>query len=411
MIEFEGQTIVPGAKIKVIGVGGGGCNAVNSMISSGLSGVDFIVANTDVQALAGNRAPFKVQLGPQLTRGLGAGANPEIGRAAALEDRDRLSELLEGADMIFVTCGMGGGTGTGATPVIAEVARELGALTVGVVTKPFGFEGSRRARQAEAGIEALRGSVDTLITIPNQRLMTIADKRTPLLESFRRADQVLLNAVQGIVELIQNHGYVNVDFADARAVMADRGMALMGTGFGSGQDRCMDAMNAAISSPLLEDISIDGATGMLINITGPDDLSLTEVDEALSLVREAAHEDANIIFGSVVDSKMEDEVKITIIATGFEAPRPERSLAEHPGQPAGRTLSAPVAPAAAQTPALAGRTTPPPLPKEEYALAGSQSRAAGSLLTKGNYAQIVRDVGAELSDELDIPTFLRRGAP
>ncbi|HWV38447.1 MAG TPA: cell division protein FtsZ [Vulgatibacter sp.] len=389
MIEFEGQTVVPGAKIKVIGVGGGGGNAVNSMIASGLCGVDFIVANTDSQALAASRAPFKFQLGPQLTRGLGAGANPEIGRAAALEDRDELAELLEGADMIFVTCGMGGGTGTGATPIIAEVSRELGALTVGVVTKPFGFEGNRRARQAAEGIEALRHAVDTLITIPNQRLMSVSDKRTPLLESFRRADEVLLNAVQGIVELIQNHGYVNVDFADARAVMADRGMALMGTGRGHGQDRCSDAMHAAVSSPLLEDVSIEGATGMLINITGPDDLSLTEVDEALSLVRESAHEDANIIFGSVVDSKMEDEVKITIIATGFD------------GTGAG----------ASQT-ASAQRLAPPPAPREELALvavAGRGKASGTAAVNRSNYSQVLREVGAEVDDELDIPTFLRRG--
>jgi len=403
MIEFEGQTVVPGAKIKVIGVGGGGGNAINSMIASGLCGVDFIVANTDSQALAASRAPFKFQLGPQLTRGLGAGANPEIGRAAALEDRDQLAELLEGADMIFVTCGMGGGTGTGATPIIAEVARELGALTVGVVTKPFGFEGNRRARQAAEGIDALRHAVDTLITIPNQRLMSVSDKRTPLLESFRRADEVLLNAVQGIVELIQNHGYVNVDFADARAVMADRGMALMGTGRGHGQDRCNDAMHAAISSPLLEDVSIDGATGMLINITGPDDLSLTEVDEALSLVRESAHEDANIIFGSVVDSKMEDEVKITIIATGFEgmgAPAPRAATAA-----AGRAVQVAV-------PATVGqRLMPPPPPKEELALVAAAGRAmsTGAVVNRSNYSQVLREVGAEVDDELDIPTFLRRG--
>lgn len=406
MIEFEGQTIVPGAKIKVIGVGGGGGNAVNSMISSGLTGVDFIVANTDVQALAGNDAPLKIQLGPQLTRGLGAGANPEIGKAAALEDREKIADLLAGADMIFVTAGMGGGTGTGAAPVIAEVARELGALTVGVVTKPFGFEGARRARQAEEGIAALGGAVDTLITIPNQRLMTVADKRTPLLESFRRADEVLLNAVQGIVELIQNHGYVNVDFADARAVMADRGLALMGTGKGSGQDRCMDAMNLAVASPLLEDVSIDGATGMLINITGPADLSLSEVDEALSLVREAAHEDANIIFGSVVDSKMQDEVKITIIATGF-SPSPlaaPRAPAEARQGAAGRAVP-PKQLASGQ--GQARGATPPPLPGQELALATAPQPGP---LARAKYAQVIREVGAEVDDELDIPTFLRRGS-
>lgn len=375
MIDFEAEKSLPAAKIKVIGVGGGGGNALNSMIAAGLSGVDFIVANTDSQALANNRAPFKVQLGTELTRGLGAGANPEVGRAAALEDRDRLAELLDGADMIFVTCGMGGGTGTGAAPVIADVARQLGALTVGVVTKPFDFEGNRRSKQALAGIEELKSAVDTLITIPNQRLLTVAERRMPLLEAFRRADEVLLNAVQGIVDLIQNHGYVNVDFADARAVMADQGMALMGTGRGTGEERCIDAMNAAIHSPLLEDVSIDGATGLLINITGPDDLSLIEVDEALSVVRESAHDDANIIFGSVIDPKAEDEVKITIIATGF-APLGRAPYRGRPTKPVQRTmdLEEPRAP-------VADRST---------------------------FSNVAREVGADVQDELDIPTYLRR---
>lgn len=376
MIDFEAEKTLPAAKIKVVGVGGGGGNAINSMIAAGLSGVDFIVANTDSQALANNRAPFKVQLGSELTRGLGAGANPEVGRAAALEDRDRLAELLEGADMIFVTCGMGGGTGTGAAPVIADVARQLGALTVGVVTKPFDFEGNRRSKQALAGIEQLKSAVDTLITIPNQRLLSVAERRMPLLEAFRRADEVLLNAVQGIVDLIQNHGYVNVDFADARAVMADQGMALMGTGRGRGDDRCMDAMHAAIHSPLLEDVSIQGATGMLINITGPDDLSLVEVDEALSIVREAAHDDANIIFGSVIDPKAEDEVKITIIATGFDSTgrAPYRARPVTPVQSTMNLEEVPRAP-------VTGRTT---------------------------YANVAREVGADVQDELDVPTYLRR---
>lgn len=375
MIDFEAEKSLPAAKIKVIGVGGGGGNALNSMIAAGLSGVDFIVANTDSQALANNRAPFKVQLGGELTRGLGAGANPEVGRNAALEDRDRLAELLDGADMIFVTCGMGGGTGTGAAPVIADVARQLGALTVGVVTKPFDFEGNRRSKQALAGIEELKSAVDTLITIPNQRLLNVAERRMPLLEAFRRADEVLLNAVQGIVDLIQNHGYVNVDFADARAVMADQGMALMGTGRGNGEERCLDAMHAAINSPLLEDVSIDGATGLLINITGPDDLSLIEVDEALSIVREAAHDDANIIFGSVIDEKAEDEVKITIIATGFAAAG--RAPYRAPATPVQRTMDLEEAP---RQP-VADRST---------------------------YSNVAREVGADVQDELDIPTYLRR---
>lgn len=386
MIDFEGNNGVPGARIKVVGVGGGGGNAVNSMIASGLTGVDFIVCNTDSQALANSDAPFKVQLGTELTRGLGAGANPAVGRDAALEDRDKLAELLHGADMIFVTCGMGGGTGTGATPVIAEVARELGALTVGVVTKPFGFEGNRRRKQADAGILELQAAVDTLITIPNQRLLSVADARMPMLEAFRRADDVLLNAVQGIVDLIQNHGYVNVDFADARAVMADQGMALMGTGRGTGQSRCLDAMHAAISSPLLEDVSIDGAMGLLINITGPADLGLVEVDEALSIVRESAHEDANIIFGSVVDERMEDEVKITIIATGFHRPHQAPRL----------------------PPARNGRAVPPPPPADEVALAEAPRRQVQTRPYASQ--QLLRELASEAEDELDIPTFLRRAS-
>lgn len=389
MIEFEGRTNIPGARIKVVGVGGGGGNAINSMIAAGLEGVDFIACNTDAQALAANRAPFKVQLGQQLTRGLGAGANPEVGREAALEDREKIAELLEGADMIFVTCGMGGGTGTGGAPVIAEVARELGALTVGVVTKPFAFEGNKRRKQAEAGILELQAAVDTLITIPNQRLLSVADARMPMLEAFRRADEVLLNAVQGIVDLIQNHGYVNVDFADARAVMADRGLALMGTGRGYGASRCLDAMQAAISSPLLEDVTIDGATGLLINITGPADLGLVEVDEALSIVREAAHEDANIIFGSVVDERMGDEVKITIIATGFSQPNQR------------------VAPATQRR----TRAVPPPPPPEELALAEQNRKPAAPVQQRPwGSPKLLQELAAEVEDELDIPTFLRRAS-
>src|SRR5690606_30900700 len=376
MIDFEAERTLPAAKIKVIGVGGGGGNAINSMIAAGLSGVDFIAANTDAQALANNRAPFKVQLGTELTRGLGAGADPEIGRAAALEDKDRIAELLEGADMVFVTAGMGGGTGTGAAPVIAEVARELGALTVGVVTKPFDFEGNRRARQAQAGIESLKTAVDTLITIPNQRLLSVAERRMPLLEAFRRADEVLLNAVQGIVDLIQNHGYVNVDFADARAVMANQGIALMGTGRGRGEERCVEAMHAAIHSPLLEDVSIQGATGLLINITAPADLSLMESDGALSGVREAAHDDANIVFGSVIDPRIEDEVKITISATGFSSPSRAAPRAR-PATPVQSTMDLEEVPRAPVT-------------------------------NRSTYANVAREVGADLQDELDVPTYLRR---
>ena len=306
------------ARIKVIGVGGGGGNAINTMISCRLEGVDFVAANTDLQALESNQAQIKIPLGSRLTKGLGAGANPEIGRNAAMEDRERIAEVLQGADMVFVTAGMGGGTGTGAASVIAEVARELGALTVGVVTKPFGFEGKKRRRNAEEGILNLARAVDTLITIPNERLLSVAGQKTTMLDAFRKADDVLLNAVQGISDLITIPGLINVDFADVKTIMSSMGRALMGTGRASGERRAIEAAQQAISSPLLEDVSITGATGILINITGGTDLTLFEVNEASSLIQEAAHEDANIIFGSVIDPNICDEVRITVIATGFD---------------------------------------------------------------------------------------------
>ena len=305
------------AKIRVVGVGGAGCNAVNTMIMAKLERVDFIAANTDVQALAANKAPVRLQIGQTLTKGLGAGANPEMGREAALESRDQIAAMLEGADMVFVTAGMGGGTGTGAAPIIADIAKSLGCLTVGVVTKPFLFEGNKRRKQAEQGLVELKAAVDTLITIPNQRLLTLSNEPMPLLETFKRADEVLLNAVQGISDLIQYHGYINVDFADVKTIMSDKGLALMGTGNSTGDKRALTAMQQAISSPLLEDISIDGATGLLINITGGRDMTLQEVNEALTLVHDAADPDAEIIFGSLIDDNITDEVKITIIATGF----------------------------------------------------------------------------------------------
>ena len=311
------------AVIKVIGVGGGGGNAVNTMIASKIDGVEFIAANTDMQALERNAATVKCQLGCNITRGLGAGANPEVGRKAALEDKERIAEVLQGADMVFVTCGMGGGTGTGAAPVIAEVARELGALTVGVVTKPFAFEGKPRKRHAEEGIAALAGVVDALIVIPNDRLLQIAGQKMTLVDAFRKVDEVLVNAVSGITDLISVPGLVNVDFADVRRIMSQSGRALMGTGRASGDNRAVEAARLAISSPLLEDVSIEGATGILINITGGADLTLFEVNEAASLIEEAAHDDANIIFGSVVDEKMKDEIRITVIATGFDRARAE----------------------------------------------------------------------------------------
>src|SRR5512136_1310088 len=306
-----------GANLKVVGIGGGGCNAVNTMIKSGLKGVEFIGANTDAQALSACAAPIKVQLGANLTKGLGAGAHPEIGRNTTLEDRDRLQEILSGADMVFITAGMGGGTGTGGAPILASIAKEAGALTVAVVTKPFLFEGKKRQRQAEEGLKELRKSVDTLITIPNQRLLNIAGKDMSLLDTFRKADEVLLQAVQGISDLITVHGLINLDFADVRTVMSEMGLALLGTGAASGENRAIEAAQRAISSPLLEDITISGARGILINITGGTDLTLYEVNEASTLVQEEADEDANIIFGAVIDESLHEEMRVTVIATGF----------------------------------------------------------------------------------------------
>jgi cell division protein FtsZ len=310
-----------GAKIKVIGVGGGGCNAVNTMIRAGLTGVEYIVANTDSQALAANLAGTKIQLGGNVTKGLGAGANPDVGRKAAIEDYEKLSEILDGADMVFVTAGMGGGTGTGAAPVIAKLARELGALTVGVVTKPFFFEGKKRSRQAEEGIRSLEESVDSLICIPNQRLLQLAGENLSLVDTFRAADEVLLNAVQGISDLINNTGLINADFADVSTVMTNKGLSLMGTGTATGAERALKAAKQAISSPLLEDVSINGATGIIINITGNSSLTTHETNQAVTLIMEAADEEAEIIFGTVIDENMGDAVKVTVIATGLMVAR------------------------------------------------------------------------------------------
>ncbi|MBT3983069.1 MAG: cell division protein FtsZ [Bacteriovoracaceae bacterium] len=326
----DGENVsATGAKIKVIGVGGGGCNAVNTMIKAGLSGVEYIVANTDSQALNASMAPTKVQLGSEITKGLGAGANPEIGRKAALEEYETLSQVLEGADMVFVTAGMGGGTGTGAGPIIAKLAKELGALTVGVVTKPFLFEGKKRFKQAESGIVSLEECVDSLITIPNQRLLYLAGESLSLIDTFKKADEVLLHAVQGISDLINNTGLINADFADVATVMANKGLALMGTGVCSGEERAIKAATEAISSPLLEDISINGATGIIINITGNASLTTFETNEAVTLIMEAADEDAEIIFGTVIDDNMNDEIKVTVIATGLGG-REKDMLANRP---------------------------------------------------------------------------------
>jgi cell division protein FtsZ len=319
MLEFDDEAQGPGRPlIKVIGVGGGGGNSVNTMIEGGIEGVDFIVANTDCQVLETSMAGTKVHLGRNLTKGLGAGANPEVGKAAALEDASRVAEALTGADMVFVTAGMGGGTGTGAAPVIAQVARDLGALTVGVVTKPFAFEGSQRKKKALSGIGELAKAVDALIIIPNDRLVSIAGMKTTLKDAFAMVDNVCLNAVRGISDLVIAPGLINVDFADVRTIMTGMGRALMGTGRGAGDKRAVEAAQQAISSPLLEDVSINGATGILLNITGGPDLTLAEMNEACSLIAEAADPEANIIFGSVIDPHAGDEVRITVIATGFQ---------------------------------------------------------------------------------------------
>ncbi|MFO0574787.1 MAG: cell division protein FtsZ [Polyangia bacterium] len=398
------------AKIKVIGVGGGGGNAINTMILSRLEGVDFVAANTDLQALESNQAAIKIPLGNRLTKGLGAGANPEIGRNAAMEDRERIAEVLKGADMVFVTAGMGGGTGTGAAPVIAEVARELGALTVGVVTKPFPFEGKKRRRHADEGIISLARAVDTLITIPNERLLSVAGQKTTMLDAFRKADDVLLNAVQGISDLITIPGLINVDFADVKTIMSNMGRALMGTGRAAGERRAIEAAQQAISSPLLEDVSITGATGILINITGGPDLTLFEVNEASTLIQEAAHEEANIIFGSVIDPSIGDEVRITVIATGFdhaleidaEPPvfverKPNASQHQVPISFSRSEPAAPPPPPAARVEPIAprsGRVATPAVP------AAAPSRTARTAL------------GSRLSfedEDFDTPTYQRRG--
>lgn len=304
------------AVIKVVGVGGGGSNAVSRMVDAGLSGVDFIAANTDAQALLVVDADMKVHIGAESTRGLGAGANPEVGKAAATESRDELKDAIKGSDMVFVTAGEGGGTGTGGAPIVAEVARELGALTVGVVTRPFGFEGRKRADQAMMGIEELRDNVDTLIVIENDRLLQVVEKRTSIVDAFRMADDILRQGVQGITDLITVPGIVNLDFADVRAIMSDAGSALMGIGTASGENRAAEAAHTAVSSPLLES-SIEGATGVLLNISGPPDMGLFEVNEAAEVVTSAADQNANVIFGAVIDDALKDEVRVTVIATGF----------------------------------------------------------------------------------------------
>ncbi len=354
-------TLVPGeamrhsACIKVVGVGGGGGNAITRMMMAGLKGVEFIAANTDVQALESNTAPVKLQLGTSLTRGLGAGANPEIGRQAALEDTDRIVEVLEGADMVFVTGGLGGGTATGSAPVIARLANELGALTVAVMTKPFGFEGRRRMMQADLGLKELQEAVDTLIAVPNDRLLATVPVDTPLIDAFRHADQVLHQGVQGIADLILVPGLINLDFADVRTVMSGMGMAIMGTAVRDGEARAAEAAHAAIHSPLLEDTTIDGARGVLINISGGPGLTLHEVNDAATVIREAADEDANILFGAVIDENLEGTLKVTVIATGFE-PYPNMRDSVPSGQASMLPTTEPVGATMLATDAVGGGT-------------------------------------------------------
>ncbi len=401
-----GEEVHAGARIKVIGVGGGGSNAVNRMVRTGLDGVEFIVANTDRQALQFNAAPIKVQIGSKLTKGLGAGADPNVGRSAALEDTDQLIQALDGADMIFVTTGLGGGTGTGAAPVIASLASELGALTVAVVTKPFRFEGRKRQVQAERGLEQLRDCVDTIITIPNERLLTIIDRTTSLNDAFSTADDVLRQAIQGISDLILVPGLINLDFADVKTIMSGMGFAMMGTGVAEGEDRAVEAARRAISSPLLEGASVNGARGVIINVTGGPDLSLVEVSDASTIVQEAADEDANIIFGAVVDPALKGKVKVSVIATGFGPPAAARSMVTVGQTPVdmtqytfqARPRQEPEAPLSVATSRMTiGRRPHLELPVVPGSAAG-HDEVAGS----------AAEADADAATPYDVPAFLRR---
>ncbi|MFH0809234.1 MAG: cell division protein FtsZ [Pseudomonadota bacterium] len=411
---FEVVTESRGARIRVIGVGGAGGNAVNNMIAAKMRGVDFIIANTDLQALDVSSAPVKIQVGERVTRGLGAGANPEVGRQAAQESADALRESLAGGDMVFVTAGLGGGTGTGGAPVVAAIARELGALTVGVVTKPFHFEGKRRRRQAEEGLEQLKAVVDTLITIPNDRLLGLAPRNASFLDMLKRADDVLLCAVKGISDLIMTPGRINLDFADVRTVMGEMGVALMGTGTASGENRAIEAARKAISSPLLEDISIEGARGLLINITCPSDITMDEIQQASTLIQEEAHEDANIIWGTVLDESMGDEVRVTVIATGIgrkEEPALTMPLAatRPVAEPPARQQIDPVAePAPApRAPRPMERLRPATPPPDRGGLLRQRLQAPENDQRPRIHRGMIED---ELADDLDYPTFLRKQA-
>jgi cell division protein FtsZ len=423
-----------GARIKVVGVGGGGSNAVARMVQMGITGVEFMVANTDAQALKVNPAPIKLQIGSKLTKGLGAGADPTIGRNAALEDTDGLIQALSGADMVFVTAGLGGGTGTGAAPVIASLATELGALTVAVVTRPFKFEGKKRAKQAEAGLDGLRDAVDTVITIPNERLLAVIDRQTSMLDAFLTADDVLRQAIQGISDLILVPGLINLDFADVKTIMAGMGVAMMGTAVGDGTSRAVDAAKRAISSPLLEDASVEGARGVIVNVTGGPDMSLVEVNEALTIIQESAHEDANIIFGAVVEPALKGKVKITVIATGFDRARTHSTASSTMQTPVDlQTYAAPLRASGDTTSALPARPPVTRRPSLEMTLAEPRAMAVGETrspqrgpATPDARAQVRWGESPEASADLpmtppetapgefdlqldlDVPAFLRR---
>ena len=400
MFAFQEEEMTP-IRIKVLGIGGAGCNAVNTMIAAGLTGVEFIVANTDVQSLNKSPTQYKIQLGPECTRGLGAGANPEVGKEAALESEREIRTALEDSNMVFVTAGMGGGTGTGGAPVAARLARDLGILTVGVVTKPFQHEGQRRMGYAEEGLRELRRHVDSLLIIPNQKLLTLVDKSTPVLEAFRVADDVLRQAIKGIADVITTPGLVNVDFADVRTVMSYRGRAVMGMGAAKGPNRASEAAHQAITSPLLEETGIEGAKGLLLNITGSADLTLHEVDEASTIAKEAADSQANIIVGHVIDPGLEDEVIVTVIATGFEhaqdSLRPKPQPAVSPETQEGLDRSVPSAPQPALT----------------MARAASGDGSANDLdrpafMRRGKSEARVEQGGLLVDEDWDVPTFLRR---
>ncbi len=421
MFELE-VDVQPAATIKVIGVGGAGGNAVNRMIAAGLRGTEFLIANTDIQALTGSMAQRKLQIGPNLTKGLGSGGDPTVGRRAAEEDEQAISDLLEGSDMVFITAGMGGGTGTGAAPVVARVARELGALTVAVVSRPFDFEGRRRGRQAEEGLDALRSEVDTLIVIPNQRLLHVVGKDTPLTDAFAVADEVLLKATKGISDLVTVPGLVNLDFADVKSIMAAQGNALMGTGRASGPERAAQAAHQAVSSPLLEDVSVAGAQGVLLNITGGRDLTLHEVNEASSVVMEAAGDDANVIFGAVIDPALDGEIVITVIATGF-GPTEQRLAAIARGErmPAGATrtahnLHAPARPSMHETRPAAGDFLVPAgggaavaAPEEDAEATSREEMKRPAIWRRENDATMRRPArGNGERTRFEVPAFLRK---